>query len=135
MQNPTNTGNNQPNPQSNQQPNTQQNQNPAQPVNQASQNIQPAGQGGNFDAGSMLSKFAESDFTGMKQVVKFVKDGHKLDNAAMQELLYRLKTKHKMTYRELLSVYLTMDMAVEKGALTNDIIEYLKKNPQMIQKF
>lgn len=96
---------------------------------------QPVQQDGAFDANAMLSKFAGSDFTGMKQIVKFVKDGHKLDNAAMQELLYRLKTKHGMTYRELLSVYLTMDMAVEKGALTNDIIDYLKKNPEMIQKF
>lgn len=87
------------------------------------------------DAGSLLAKFADSNFGGMKQVVKFVKDGHKLDNAAMQELLYRLKTKHTMTYRELLSIYLTMDMAVEKGVLTNDIIDYLKKNPDMIQKF
>lgn len=43
---------------------------------------------GGVKADNPLSKFAKSDFTGMKQVVKFVKDGAKLDNAAMQELLY-----------------------------------------------
>ena len=91
----------------------------------------------NQDPGMRLSSthhlVNEDIFTSL--TVRFVKTGPKLDNAAMQELLYRLKTKHGMTYRELLSVYLTMDMAVEKGNLTNDIIDYLKRNPDMVSKF
>jgi hypothetical protein len=85
-------------------------------------------------ASDLLSKIAAEDFTEVKKVVKFVKEGFKLDNAAMQTLLFSLKNKYNMSYRDLLAVYLTLDIAVEKGALTNEVLDYLRDHPEEINK-
>lgn len=106
-----------------------------QPQTQPSTQTTQTTQTDNSSEDDVLAKFAKEDFSKIARTIKFVKDGPKLDNAAMQELLYRLKTKQGMSYRELLSVYITMDMAVEKGVLTNDVLDYLKQNPEALEKF
>lgn len=123
------------------QPNTVQNNNPVdqqipsaipeQPVVESVVDIQT--QNGS-SASDLLSKIAAEDFTEVKKVVKFVKEGFKLDNAAMQTLLFSLKNKYNMSYRDLLAVYLTLDIAVEKGALTNEVLDYLRDHPEEINK-
>jgi len=80
-------------------------------------------------AADILSSIASQDVEEIVSAVKFVKEGYKLDNSSMQVLLFNLKTKYNMSYRDLLAVYLSLDAAVEKGALTNEVLDYLKTNP------
>ncbi|MBD3362397.1 hypothetical protein GF362_01620 [Candidatus Dojkabacteria bacterium] len=103
------------------------------PVTDEKQTAQPPEPG--KPAGDMLSKMATEDFSQIQRALKFVTQGYKLDNDAMQELLFTLKTKYDMSYRDLLAIYLTLDIAVEKGALTNDLIDYLKEHPEEIKAF
>ncbi len=91
--------------------------------------------GAQVTASDLLQKIAKEDFGNVEGIVKFIKDGRKLDNASMQVLLFNLRKKYNMEYRDLLAVYLSLDLAVEKGALTNDVVDYLKKNPDAIKNF
>ncbi|MCA9385853.1 hypothetical protein KC717_04350 [Candidatus Dojkabacteria bacterium] len=82
-------------------------------------------QGEEKKAKDILSKFAEGDTADVGRVVKFVKEGHKLDNQAMQQLLYKLYKEEGLTYKTLLAIYLQLDKAVEEGTFTNDMFESL----------
>ncbi len=94
-------------------------------------NHNPAPQGDNTSPTDILHKIAKEEFDASK-MVHFIKDGPKLDNSAIQQLLYILRTKHNMNYRDLLSVYLTLDIALEKGILTKELLDYIKDNPEKI---
>lgn len=87
------------------------------------------------NATSLLSQLASEDFSQVKKALSFVEQGYKLNNAAMQELLFDLKTKYDMSYRDLLAIYLTLDIAVEKGALTNEVLDYLREHPDELKIF
>ena len=86
-------------------------------------------------ATTLLSQLASEDFSQVKKALSFVEQGYKLNNAAMQELLFDLKTKYDMSYRDLLAIYLTLDIAVEKGALTNEVLDYLREHPDELKIF
>ena len=56
--------------------------------------------------------------------------GTKIKNSVMQNLLYRLRQKGNLSYRELLDVFISLDLAVETGVLTNEAISKLENDDE-----
>jgi hypothetical protein len=102
-------------------------QNDKQKTEQSSSNTPLADlSGGNVQ--NVLQNLAKGAHGGVGKVVKFITEGHKLDNGAMMELLIKLRQEEGMSYRDLLSLYLTLDKAVEDGILDQDLLEFVEKN-------
>lgn len=84
--------------------------------------------GSDTKATDILAGLAKGEFGGVERVIKFVKEGHKLDNFAMVNLLTILKDDYDFDNGQLLQLYLILDKAVEDGVLGNDLIEYMREN-------
>ncbi len=74
---------------------------------------------------SQLQQIASGEFGGIEKIIKFVKDGHKLDSFALKALFNRL-SEEGYSAEELLEIYFVLDDLAEKGTLTNEAIEALK---------
>jgi hypothetical protein len=85
-------------------------------------------------AADILNLIANKNPQIITEELKLVSTGNKIENAAMQVLLFNLKEKLGLSYRDLLAICLSLDAAAEKGVLNNDIINYLKENPAEINK-
>ncbi len=54
-----------------------------------------------------------------------MKDGHKLDNFAMRQLIEKLRNENGFDDSKLLTLYLELDKMVEDGLVNNDFINKL----------
>lgn len=78
----------------------------------------------NTKAQDILKNISKGDLD-INKLIKFVKDGHKLDNFAMRQLIEKLRNENGFDDSKLLTLYLELDKMVEDGLVNNDFINKL----------
>lgn len=95
---------------------------------------------------NLLGKFAQSDYSdidkpSVQEIQKdeptlhsgFLRDSkYKIDNKSAQILLERMRKDHNLSDRSLLAMYFALDKALEDGVLNPEMLDYLQKNPSVI---
>ncbi|MBD3362392.1 competence pheromone ComX [Candidatus Dojkabacteria bacterium] len=60
--------------------------------------------------------------------------GYRMRNDQMKKLVERLREKHNWEDTKLLEFILTLDSVIEKAMITNNLLEYLVNNPEILQQ-
>lgn len=66
---------------------------------------------------------------------KTIVTGKKIKNTTLRKFVDKYRKSKKLTDEQLINVLLAFDEVVEKERLTEDILEKIRKNPEVLKKY
>lgn len=82
-----------------------------------------------------LLKIVHGDVDNIHIPHKSVITGKKIRNSTLRQFVEKMRSANKLTDSKLLDVIMTFDESVEKELLTEEILEKIRRDPDVIKKY
>lgn len=88
-----------------------------------------------LDPTEALLRIVHGDTKDLHIPHKSIVTGKKIRNLILRKFVEKYRSLNKLTDKQLIDVILSFDEVVEKELLTDDLLEKIRKDPSILQKF
>lgn len=88
-----------------------------------------------LDPTEALLRIVHGDTKDLHIPHKSIVTGKKIRNSILRKFVEKYRSLNKLTDKQLIDVIMSFDEVVEKELLTDDLLEKIRKDPSILQKF